>query len=40
MGDELLHVLLIAAYRNGNVWFDVHPLLWDQLPNHNEEQGQ
>jgi hypothetical protein len=28
---ELLHGLLIVAYRNGSAWFDAHPLIWDLL---------
>ena len=39
VSDELLHGLLIAAYRNGTAWFDVHPLLWDELPGRNKEPG-
>jgi hypothetical protein len=29
--SELLHGLFIVAYRNQRSWFDVHPLLWDEL---------
>lgn len=28
---ELINSLLIVAYRNGDTWFDVHPLIWDNL---------
>lgn len=28
---ELLHGLLIVAYRNRSTWFDAHPLVWDEL---------
>ena len=31
LSSELLHGLLIVAYRNGEAWYDVHPLLWDSL---------
>ena len=31
ISSELLHGLLIVAYRNGSAWFDVHPLLWDAI---------
>ena len=29
--NELLHGLLIVAYRNGTTWFDAHPLVWNEL---------
>jgi len=29
--SELLHGLLIVAYRNRTTWFDAHPLIWDEL---------
>lgn len=29
--SELLHSLIIVAYRNKKTWFDVHPLVWDEL---------
>ncbi len=29
--SELLQSLLIVAYRNRRTWFDVHPLLWEEL---------
>ncbi len=29
--DELLHGLLITAYRDPRTWFDAHPLIWDEL---------
>jgi hypothetical protein len=28
---DLLHNLLIVAYRNSDTWFDAHPLIWDHL---------
>ncbi len=28
---ELLHSLLVVAYRNKRTWFDVHPLIWEEL---------
>jgi hypothetical protein len=28
---ELLHALLILAYRDPGTWFDAHPLIWDEL---------
>ncbi|MCP4268548.1 MAG: ATP-binding protein [Candidatus Brocadiaceae bacterium] len=31
VSGELLHGLLIVAYRNKTTWFDVHPILWDEL---------
>ena len=29
--NELLHALFIVAYRNGETWFDAHPLLWEMM---------
>jgi hypothetical protein len=29
--SELLHGLLIVAYRGPGTWFDAHPLIWDEL---------
>ena len=31
ISDQLLHGLLIVAYRNGSAWFDAHPMVWDEL---------
>ncbi len=31
VSNELIHGLLIVAYRNRRVWYDVHPLIWDDL---------
>ncbi len=29
--SELLHGLLIVAYRNRTTWYDAHPLIWEDL---------
>ncbi len=29
--SELLHGLLIVVYRSEKIWYDVHPLLWEEL---------
>ena len=31
LGSELLHELYIVAYEDPGVWFDAHPLIWDEL---------
>jgi hypothetical protein len=31
LSSELIHGQLIVAYRNSRIWFDAHPLIWDEL---------
>jgi hypothetical protein len=36
---QLLDGKLILKYRNGEDWYDVHPLLWDAVERHVESAG-